>query len=67
MKSLKELQCKQVRLIKIHKIDLSKLGPNPYGAFHELGPLNDFDFHCLPHKIIDILADTKHDPTKPKT
>lgn len=65
MKSLKELQSKNIKLVKIFGPDeenmFKELGSDPYTAFHKLGSLNYFDFLFLPNKIIDILQEAEYE------
>lgn len=71
MKSLKELQDKNRKLPKIIGPDANRLfkelGSNSYVTFHELGPLDLFDFLLLPNKIKNKIKDARHEPIKQKT
>ena len=71
MKSLKELQNKNRKLLKIVDSDAEKmsheLGPEPYPTFYELGPLDLLDFLLIPSKIKSRLQKIRYEPIKQKT
>lgn len=71
MKSLKKLQDKNRKLLKIVGPDANemfkKMGSDSYGKFHKLGPLDLFDFLLLPNKIKNKLKNAGHESTTPRT